>query len=261
MEGAAQNLSNKFNDFYIMGERERKEMLLIVNSWVDDSREEQMNKLSKLINRTEKRTVGKKVGVQQTGAQQEEESDRADYKTNEIIKLSGTNIKSVMDIGAGTGEILISLASKLKISSREKVLAVETKLTKDTNKVFKLVSYKEDGTLPIESNSIDLIVFAAVLHHIHPVDRLNLLTEVNRIMSPNGVCIIQEHDYDKTVIMYLSLDILHNFWYIVNKELVDPLYLMSQQETKNIFAQNGLTLKNSTQPRGWQKMYWASYGK
>jgi SAM-dependent methyltransferase len=66
----------------------------------------------------------------------------------------------------------------------------------------------------IPSGSIDLITMNQGLHHI-PIEKLHgFLVEVNRILSPNGVFIIREHDLEVNgedgKVPYAMLDLAHS---------------------------------------------------
>jgi hypothetical protein len=79
-----------------------------------------------------------------------------------------------------------------------------------------------------------------VLHHIPPEVRPSIMSEISRILSPNGVVIIREHDNDGTQDFYIFLDLMHLFWYLAFDETPDPLYLLSRGETQKLFDYVGL---------------------
>jgi tRNA (uracil-5-)-methyltransferase TRM9 len=45
-------------------------------------------------------------------------------------------------------------------------------------------------TLPFEDNSFDAIIMIAVIHHIEPELHINVLNEIQRVLVPNGKCLI-----------------------------------------------------------------------
>ena len=164
-------------------------------------------------------------------------STRTDERINIIIKMLGNRkLKTILDIGAGTGEI-VSLLGKHYNLAKTQIFAIDEKLPELEN--VTPLTYIE-GKIPLEDNSIDLIIMFVVLHHIEPESRNNILKEIVRILSPNGVVIIREHDDDKNPNFYNIIELIHMFWYIVNDETSDPLYLMSRTETQKLFEDVGL---------------------
>jgi ubiquinone/menaquinone biosynthesis C-methylase UbiE len=73
-----------------------------------------------------------------------------------------------------------------------------------------------DVSLPFKSNSFDLITVLQVLHHVKfPI---SLLNEIKRILKPNGIVFIREHDRkDKYIDKLIRLE--HLFY----SQLVDDV--------------------------------------
>ena len=147
---------------------------------------------------------------------------------------------SILDIGAGTGEILTGLQIHYK---PDKAYAIDFKLPKMKH-LFQTLLYTKELTIPLPNESVDLIVIFETLHHIHPKDRRNLLKEVARILKPLGRCLISEHDDNESTAFYQFLELYHFFWYAANNEKVDPLYLMPREETMKEFRDVGLVSSN-----------------
>lgn len=145
--------------------------------------------------------------------------------------------KTILDVGAGSGDIITSLKNYYNLPA-ENVFAIDQKLP---NVVDVTPLTYIDGKIPLPDNSMDLIIMFVVLHHIPPEFRDNILSEVSRVLSPNGVFIIREHDNDGTVDFYIFLDMIHIFWYIASNETPDPLYLLSRAETQGLLAKVGLS--------------------
>jgi SAM-dependent methyltransferase len=144
--------------------------------------------------------------------------------------------KTILDIGAGTGEILIALKNHYRLDS-SMVYAIDQKLPKLSD--VTPLTY-DSGKIPLPDRSVDVIVMLMVLHHIPIQDRLLIISEMSRVLSVDGVIIIREHDDNKDPKFHTFLDFIHLFWYIASDETQDPLYLLSQQETTNLFDQAGL---------------------
>lgn len=148
---------------------------------------------------------------------------------------------SILDVGAGTSDITTALKTHYNLSSSS-VFAIDQKLPQVIN--VTPLTYDTDGKIPLPTNSIDLIIMFVVLHHIPPEYRSGVISEIYRVLSPNGVFIIREHDNDGTPEFYIFLDMIHLFWYIASNETPDPLYLMSRNEIHDIMNQHGLEPKS-----------------
>lgn len=151
-----------------------------------------------------------------------------------IVASFGITPKRILDIGAGTGRIITDLRKHYDISEAN-VYAIDQKLPK-IDEITPLV-YNSDGTIPLRSDSIDLIITFMTLHHIPPTPRSIILSEISRVLSSNGIVIIREHDDDGEANFLSFLDLLHIFWYLAAGETEDPLYLMSRMETQRLFSQ------------------------
>jgi len=52
----------------------------------------------------------------------------------------------------------------------------------------------EDGRLPYDDQSFDLVIACAVFHHVAPTDRAALLKEISRVLAPGGKLFVFEHN-------------------------------------------------------------------
>jgi len=83
------------------------------------------------------------------------------------------------------------------------------------NKVgINIIGLKTDGILPFESESFCLISAFMVLHHVEQLD--TLLSEIARVLKPNGYFFIKEHDA-MTAIDYMLCDIEHAMYDVVKR--------------------------------------------
>jgi ubiquinone/menaquinone biosynthesis C-methylase UbiE len=154
----------------------------------------------------------------------------------EILNSRNMIPNTVLDIGAGTGDITTALKNYYNLPTSN-IFAIDEKLPQITE--VTPLTYVDDK-VPLPDASIDLIIMFMVLHHIPPEIRPRILAEVARVLSPNGVVIIREHDNDGSDEFYVFLDMLHIFWYLAHNETSDPLYLMSRDSTQKLFQQAGL---------------------
>lgn len=153
-----------------------------------------------------------------------------------LMKPRNFSPRTILDVGAGKGDITTALKIYYNLPSSD-VFAIDQKLP-EVAEITPLTYI--DGKIPLSDNSIDLIIIFVVLHHIPPDVRPNIMSEISRVLSPNGVVIIREHDNDGTQDFYVFLDLMHLLWYLAFKETPDPLYLLSRAETQNLFKDAGL---------------------
>lgn len=83
------------------------------------------------------------------------------------------------------------------------------------NKIgINIVDLNEDGVLPFKDSNFCLISVFMVLHHVRPIEKL--LSEISRILKPNGYFFIREHDamckFD-----YMLCDIEHALYDVVQR--------------------------------------------
>jgi len=241
MEDIGRNLTKTVGKYFVLGAREEKELSSVVNNWAYETRQENTQRLEKALSMAK--------------AKPSEEA-RGKRKLNDILPSIGKfKPKTVLDFGAGTGDVTQAAALYYSLSPTQ-VFAIEPKEMPPSS----LFTYKKDIS-QVPDASIDLILILETLHHIHPQDRIPILSHVSRVLSPKGKVIIQEHAYNATPAHYIGLDIYHNVWYIKNKEDYDPLYLFSIENATLQMANAGLELESKTDPRGWQQIYSASFVK
>ena len=151
-------------------------------------------------------------------------SSRLFQKNNMDIK----NIK-YLDIGCGNGYKTIQFTNLLGLK-KENINGTDIKHwgpynQEQTSYDFNFKFILEDGKLDYSNNSFDFITCFLMLHHVNDLQRL--IMEIKRVLKPNGILLIIEHDahvdYDK-----LMLDILHTFYgFLVDKDektITNPSY-------------------------------------
>jgi ubiquinone/menaquinone biosynthesis C-methylase UbiE len=176
-----------------------------------------------------------------------------------FLNWKQTNPQTILDIGAGTGEIILGLKNHYHLPIKS-IFAIDQKLP-DIDGITPL-NYIDDK-IPLPDNSVDVILLLVVLHHIEPDFRVGLINEIKRILAPNGVVIIREHDDNKTHDFFHYLDVSHIFWYLAENETPDPLYLLSRDETSTLFKNVGLASVNYNTYEGNnpQRLYYEMFIK
>jgi SAM-dependent methyltransferase len=77
-------------------------------------------------------------------------------------------------------------------------------------------------TIPYNSEYFDLITIMMTLHHIDKKNLDHILDEIYRIMKPNGILIIREHDINPLIRLETHMmDVLHSFHEILNQKTIE----------------------------------------
>lgn len=159
-----------------------------------------------------------------------------------LDKFTGENY---LDYGCHTGDLTKAVGEFYNIKNVYGC-DIHNNCDPKNNIDFSLLS---GDTLPYDNEQFDLITCFMVLHHV-PHDKLSkLLSEFCRVLKPNGLLIIREHDLIDPMFGNL-LDVLHGFYDYVWKpnvsweqdiEFCDTFY-HSAEDWDKLFAESGLTL-------------------
>jgi ubiquinone/menaquinone biosynthesis C-methylase UbiE len=121
-----------------------------------------------------------------------------------------------LDVGCGRGHKTLAYGKEIGLEKNEiygtDILDwgpyEQQQITHKFN--FKIIS--SNGKLDYDEDTFDLITCFLMLHHVEKLS--DLLNEIKRILKPNGILLIIEHDvhndYDRILI-----DILHTFYGII----------------------------------------------
>lgn len=110
-------------------------------------------------------------------------------KVIDLLKLSP--YEEVLDIGCGTGSLLIMIKRKYSnvevtgIDADEKILKIAEKKIKENNLNIKLV-ITSASKLPFPNSSFDVIVSTLVFHHLPTEVKKKALEEAYRVLKKNG---------------------------------------------------------------------------
>ena len=137
-----------------------------------------------------------------------------------------------LDVGCGNGYKADLFGSKIGLRKHNVYGTDIEKWGPYQHKGRMPINFKvlKDNKLAFPDNSIDIISFIFVLHHINDSDMHKLLLECERVLKKNGILLIIEHhimnDYD-----HLIVDIEHS----LNSYLYDKKI---NEEPKDIETQN-----------------------
>jgi len=147
------------------------------------------------------------------------DADRGNYLSNIILDCVPARLKTkgaigkLLDYGCSEGYITSELGRQLGISSNQ-VYGADVRMCSGNGYTFiKLSDEQDNEILPFDDGTVDVIVASMVLHHVK--NQSHVISEFKRILSPNGIVIIREHD---CVDSYFSvfLDIVHGLYSFVS---------------------------------------------
>ncbi|MBI2774483.1 class I SAM-dependent methyltransferase [Candidatus Dependentiae bacterium] len=113
-------------------------------------------------------------------------------RIKELISAHTNDPKKILDVGCGNGMITHYVQDILWES---KVIGVDRDKTaiENAQKEFpEMHFFTCDDRLPFEDASVDCVYAAYVFHHLKTDSQKNLLREMMRVLTPNGLLIILE---------------------------------------------------------------------
>jgi len=117
----------------------------------------------------------------------------APFLVRNIKVLKDNKVKTVLDAGCGQGRNILYLLEQgfevIGVDGAPNALTITDRLLRSKNKTnYKLLNSELQDMSRINSNSVDAIVSITVLTHIF--DSEKVISELYRILKPNGVVII-----------------------------------------------------------------------
>jgi SAM-dependent methyltransferase len=145
-----------------------------------------------------------------------------------------TRTLSYLDLGCGKGELLTLLKDDFSracgCDPSKGMIAMGGLEARGIDARVQL----EDERIPFDDGQFDFVTAVCVYHHVAPAYRRNLTTEVRRVLKPNGVLAIIEHNPHNPVTRW-----------IVSRTPVDvDAVLLRPAETRQLLCHEGLTVQN-----------------
>lgn len=167
----------------------------------------------------------------------------------EVLKLQGKVIGGDyyfhLDYGGNDGGVASEFAKIMKLKNTQVYSAdVENWLGNVKNNVYNNITYtllSENQKLPYHPSSFDSVSCLQVLHHVEFID--SHLKELYRILKPNGILVIKEHDCNDDS-MKLLIDIEHVIHEYVEPEIPNTKILNTYNAFYKSFGKLDKILKN-----------------
>ena len=162
------------------------------------------------------------------------------------------SVGSILEIGSGYGRAPLHL-SKAKNLRCEKYYGIDIsepllrrliKVKQEYNffpeAEFNLICNSAE-ILPLEDNSIDLVISNCVFMHIPDAQLRNLLADISRVLKPGGIFVFNHSFHNKSCPSH----IIHNFIRRLNPFVRNPVYLKqyTSAEIDEMLATAGIKAK------------------
>ncbi|WP_375505521.1 class I SAM-dependent methyltransferase [uncultured Nostoc sp.] len=162
------------------------------------------------------------------------------------------SVGSILEIGCGYGRapLHLSKAKNLKcekyygIDISEPLLRRLIKVKQEYNffpeAEFNLICNSAE-IMPLEDNSIDLVISNCVFMHIPDAQLRNLLADISRVLKPGGIFVFNHSFHNKSCPSH----IIHNFIRRLNPFVRNPVYLKqyTSAEINEMLATAGIKAK------------------
>lgn len=191
---------------------------------------------------------------------------RGGNRANEALEilspwLKTNRVSDYLDIGCNEGSITTSMG--LGLGEGVNIRGVDIFETGSYDFEFTLID--ESGNLPFEDSSQDVVTAYMSIHHVRNLDVL--LPEIYRVLRPDGILLIREHDIPKKAFR-LFLDLMHGMYarvWPVNQETEDFTSHYANYRSKLSLASEiesaGFVRNYSSAVKGPWRYYYEVYGK
>jgi SAM-dependent methyltransferase len=116
-------------------------------------------------------------------------------------KLLSADKMAWLDVGCGKGELLSLGRSKFHLAVGCDPSIEMFRTAKD----IEVHHQKSPSVLPFPSSSFDLATAVCVYHHVEEADRMSLTEEIRRVLRPNGIfCMIEHNPFNPATRLIVS---------------------------------------------------------
>jgi len=112
-----------------------------------------------------------------------------------MVKVSNAPADTILDFGSGIGSSIPFFRKYFPLSTISCAEVSERSIEISKSRFPGNETYLQvKDTIPIPSNSIDVVFTACVFHHIPKQEHLYWIGELKRILKPGGILFIYEHN-------------------------------------------------------------------
>lgn len=141
------------------------------------------------------------------------------FKKLIVDKVANTKGNNLLDVGCGTGTLTKLIAEKspkhtvIGLDADQTALDISQKkvIGKDLN-----ISFRQGfgQKMPFNENSFDIVVSSLFFHHLNSSAKLATLTEIRRVLKPDGTLIIADWGKPTSIfqrILFFVVQVLDGF--------------------------------------------------
>lgn len=173
------------------------------------------------------------------------------------------HVKSLLDIGCSDGSNTDAMASLFQLD-RQHIFGTDIVVPQAVgDRRFSYLQVSSDSAhIPLDDSSVQVITAIMSLHHIPYIDEM--MTEIKRVLDPDGLVIIREHDSSDPK-YHVLLDVVHGLYDLVwSQPMENPLHLetfwakyQSRQQWRKVFGRHGFRYltTGTKQPYGVYRAY------
>jgi ubiquinone/menaquinone biosynthesis C-methylase UbiE len=141
------------------------------------------------------------------------------FKKLIVDKVANVKGNNLLDVGCGTGTLTKLIAEKLPKHTVIGLDADQTALDISQKKVIGKdlnISFRQGfgQKMPFDENSFDIVVSSLFFHHLNSSAKLATLTEIRRVLKPDGTLIIADWGKPTSIfqrILFFVVQVLDGF--------------------------------------------------
>lgn len=179
-------------------------------------------------------------------AYKKDDDTRIRERVRQLKVMTPNTPATILDIGAGTGQIVSGLATEFGIQPF-RAFGVEVAKYMGQSEISWL-QYENNGRIPATDRSFDLITILMVLHHVNNPDYV--IREAWRVLNHRGAVIIREtHAPDMNSKLFnRCMDTMFYRVFSAGTEVPLPHNYKSSEEWRMLFEKSGFKVNKTTEP-------------
>lgn len=132
----------------------------------------------------------------------------ADEKIEQLLRICKAipldpKSSSLIDIGCGNGEVTRRVEPIFSQVTGTDLSGTSLEKAKKSCPRSRFIHSKENRPIPVSDQSFDVALAFCVLHHIQPESRNFFMKDIYRLLKPNGILLIYEHNPFNPLTQYI----------------------------------------------------------